>query len=89
VLIAMLLALVIREPVAAVLASGMAQAVMLAALGVAVLHFRHRESDPRLSPSRAWDVLLWVSSLGFIVIGLWTLADKLWTVWQSLGAPHG
>jgi Mn2+/Fe2+ NRAMP family transporter len=89
VLVAMLLALVIREPVAAVLASGMAQAVMLAALGVAVLHFRHRESDPRLAPSRAWDVLLWASSLGFIVIGLWTLADKLWTVWMDLGAPHG
>jgi hypothetical protein len=77
VLVALVLALVIREPVAMVLASGMAQAVMLAALGVAVLHFRHRESDPRLAPSRAWDVLLWVSSIGFIVIGLWTLWQKL------------
>jgi hypothetical protein len=50
---------------------------MLAALGVAVLHFRHREFDPRLKPSLAWDVLLWLSSIGFIVIGLWTLWQKL------------
>jgi hypothetical protein len=77
VLVALVLALVIREPVAMVLASGMAQAVMLAALGVAVLHFRHREFDPRLKPSLAWDVLLWLSSIGFIVIGLWTLWQKL------------
>jgi hypothetical protein len=76
-LVALVLALVIREPVGMVLASGIAQAIMLAALGVAVLYFRHREFDPRLAPSRAWDVLLWASSLGFIVMGLWTLCQRL------------
>jgi len=78
-LVALVLALIIREPVAMVLASGIAQAIMLAALGVAVLFFRHRDFDPRLTPSRAWDVLLWGSSAGFIVIGLWTL-------WQRVAA---
>jgi len=78
-LVALVLALVIREPVGMVLASGIAQAIMLAALGVAVLFFRHRELDPRLVPSAAWDVLLWTSSLGFIVVGLWT-------VWQQLSS---
>jgi len=76
-LVALALAVLIREPVAMVLASGIAQAIMLAALGVAVLFFRHRESDPRLTPSRAWDALLWVSSAGFVVVGLWTLVQKL------------
>lgn len=76
-LVALVLALLIREPVGMVLASGIAQAIMLAALGVAVLYFRHREFDPRLAPSRAWDVLLWASSLGFIVMGLWTLWQRL------------
>ena len=76
-LVALVLALIIREPVAMVLASGIAQAIMLAALGVAVLYFRHRESDPRLAPSRAWDLLLWVSSAGFILVGFWTLWQKL------------
>jgi hypothetical protein len=76
-LVALTLALAIREPVAMVLASGIAQAIMLAALAVAVLFFRYRECDPRLTPSRAWDVLLWVSSAGFILVGLWTLWQKL------------
>jgi Mn2+/Fe2+ NRAMP family transporter len=70
-LVALVLALAIREPVA------MAQAIMLAALGVAVLFFRHRESDPRLAPSLAWDILLWISSVGFILVGLWTLWQKV------------
>ena len=66
-----------REPVAMVLASGAAQAVMLAALGVAVLWFRWRALDPRLRPGRAWDILLVTSSAGFIIIGLWTLWQQL------------
>lgn len=79
-LVAMVLALAIREPVAMVLASGMAQAVMLAALGVAVLWFRWRALDPRLRPGRAWDALLVVSSVGFILIGSWTLWERTTTL---------
>lgn len=82
-LVALVLALVIRAPVAMVLASGMAQAVMLAALGVAVLWFRWRALDPRLRPGRAWDVLLVVSSVGFIVIGTWTLWERITTLWAG------
>jgi peptidoglycan biosynthesis protein MviN/MurJ (putative lipid II flippase) len=74
---AVALALVIREPVAMVLASGVAQAIMLAALAVAVLWFRHSDADPRLAPSRAWDVLLWLSATGFVVIAAWTIWQKL------------
>ena len=79
-LVALVLALAIRAPVAMVLASGMAQAVMLAALGVAVLWFRWRTLDPRLRPGRAWDALLLVSSVGFIVIGSWTLWERVTTL---------
>jgi hypothetical protein len=60
-----------------VLASGIAQAIMLAALGVAVLFFRHRDFDARLTPSRGWDLLLWLSSAGFVLIGFWTLLQKV------------
>jgi len=77
VLVATGLAVAIGEPVAMVLASGVAQAIMLAALAVAVLWFRYRESDPRLAPPPAWDVLVWISAAGFLVIGLWTAWDKL------------
>jgi len=76
-LAALILALIIREPVGMVLASGIAQAIMLAALGVAVLFFRHRDFDARLTPSRGWDLLLWLSSAGFVLIGIWTLLQKV------------
>ena len=76
-LVALALALAIRAPVAMVLASGVAQAIMLAAVAVAVLWFRYRECDPRLVPSRGRDVLLWLSVAGFIVVGLWTAWEKL------------
>ena len=77
VLVAGLLALAIDAPVAMVLASGVAQAIMLAALAVAVLWFRHADADPRLAPSRAWDLLLWLSAAGFLAVGLWTAFDRL------------
>ena len=81
VLAATLLALLIRQPVAMVLASGIAQSVMLAAIGVAVVYFRWRETDPRLAPSRAWDALLAVSVAGLVTVGLWTLWEKLASAW--------
>ena len=76
-LVALGLALVIREPVGMVLASGIAQAIMLAALAVAVLFFRYCKSDPRLTPSLWWDALLWLSSAGLLVVGGWTIWRKL------------
>jgi len=77
VLVATGLAIGIGEPVGMVLASGVAQAIMLAALAVAVLWFRHGEGDPRLMPSRAWDLLVWVSAAGFLIVGVWTAWDKV------------
>jgi hypothetical protein len=81
VLAATLLALLIRQPVAMVLASGIAQSAMLAAIGVAVVYFRWRETDPRLAPSRGWDLLLAVSVAGLVTVGLWTLWEKLAQMW--------
>ena len=75
-LVAMVFAIAIREPVGMVLASGAAQAIMLAAIAVAVIFFRYRKIDSRLKPGPAWDLLLWVSSCGFLVIGLWTAWEK-------------
>lgn len=80
VIVAAALAMLIREPVAMVLASGIAQAVMLAALGVAVIWFRHGPADPRLTPSFAWDLLLWASAAGFIIVGLWTVWQKIMVI---------
>ena len=70
------LALACREPVGMVLASGVAQAIMLAALGVAVLYFRHGAGDRRLRPTAAWDLVLWVSAAGFVLFGGWMVWQK-------------
>lgn len=63
----------VQAPAAMVLASGVAQAVMLPMLGFAVLYFRYRRTDPALAPGSVWDVMLWLSSLGLLIVGLWSL----------------
>ena len=77
VIAALAMAFLFRAPVAMVLASGVAQAVMLGALAVAVLYFRYCDIDRRLAPSRSWDVLLWCSATGFVVIAGWTIWQKI------------
>jgi hypothetical protein len=74
---ALAMAFLFRAPVAMVLASGVAQAVMLGALAVAVLFFRYRDLDHRLAPGWRWDLLLWVSAAGFLVIAGWTVWQKI------------
>lgn len=59
-----------KDAVALVLASGMAQSVMLPMLGGAALWFRYRRGDRRLDPGRAWDAALWLSVLGLFLAGL-------------------
>jgi Mn2+/Fe2+ NRAMP family transporter len=87
-LLAVVLAVTIRAPVAMVLASGAAQAIMLAGLAVAVLWFRYGEMEPRLTPSRGWDTLLWVSAAGFVVVGFWTVWQHLAPVWWQLAGTR-
>ncbi len=70
---ALLLFLCVRAPTKMVLASGTAQAIMLPMLGTAALYFRYRRSDKKMRPNRLWDVMLWLSLAGFIVIGGWSL----------------
>jgi Mn2+/Fe2+ NRAMP family transporter len=72
-LVALGMLLFFRAPVAMVLASGVAQAVMLPMLGVAVLYFRYRRLDPRLRPGRLWDAFLWLSCVGFLLVGAWAV----------------
>lgn len=77
VIAALAMAFLFRAPVAMVLASGVAQAVMLGALAIAVLYFRYCDIDQRLAPKKAWDVLLWFSAIGFIIIASWTVWQKV------------
>jgi Mn2+/Fe2+ NRAMP family transporter len=76
-LVAFATLLLVRAPVGMVLASGLAQAIMLPLLAVAVLHFRHRRVDERLRPGRLWDAMLLLSCLGFFVVGGWAVYSIL------------
>ena len=76
-LLAVLAYVFFKAPVAMVLASGIAQAVMLPLLGVGALYFRYRRSVGQLKPSRIWDLLLWLSFGGFLITGVWSLYSQL------------
>jgi Mn2+/Fe2+ NRAMP family transporter len=56
-LLALLLYIGFRAPAKMILASGMAQGIMLPMLGAAALYFRYRRSDENLRPGRLWDAL--------------------------------
>ena len=75
-LVALITYIFIANPVAMVLASGVAQAVMLPMLAVAILYFRYRQTDKRLVPGKTWDLFLWISSLGLMIAGLWSLYSR-------------
>lgn len=59
------------NPVQAILLAGMMQATMLPMLGLAAIYFRRTATDPRLAPSRLWDVMLGLSCLGLLITGVW------------------
>lgn len=65
------------KPVILVLISGTMQAIMLPLIGMAVLYFRYKKCDKRLTPSRAWDLCLWISFIGFFIIGAYQVCAKL------------
>lgn len=60
-----------------ILASGVAQGIMLPMLAGATLYFRYYRCDSRICPGRLWDVLLWISALGLLVAGGWTALTLL------------
>ena len=45
--------------------------------GLAVLWFRYRRLDARLAPGRLWDLFLWLSCAGFVVVGGWAVVGLL------------
>lgn len=74
-LIALVVFLFIRAPVAMVLAAGLGQATLLPVLGAAALYFRYKRLDARLTPSMVWDVFLWLSVAGLFVVGVWSIIN--------------
>jgi Mn2+/Fe2+ NRAMP family transporter len=65
------------NPVQAILIAGLMQAVLLPMLGIGALYFRATATDPRLAPTRLWDVLLVLSCAGLLVSGVWGVVSRL------------
>ena len=59
------------KPDRVILISGMMQATMLPMIGIGALYFRYTATDPRLAPSKAWDIMLIISFVGLLVAGAW------------------
>ena len=53
-------------------------------LGGAALYFRYRRCDPRITPGRLWDVMLWLSALGLLLAGGWLALTKLFPALEQL-----
>ena len=64
------------QPVVLVLIGGVMQGVMLPMLAGAALYFRYKRSDARLIPGMTWDAFLWLSAVGMLITGLWTVWAK-------------
>ena len=70
--------LFVQAPVLMIIGGGIAQALMLPILGVAALYFRYRRTDERLGKTLVWTVLLWISFIGFMIAGSWSLYSTIW-----------
>jgi hypothetical protein len=65
------------EPVVLVMIGGIMQGIMLPMLAGAALFFRYKRSDSRITPGFVWDAFLWISAIGMLITGLWTVWAKI------------
>ncbi len=76
------------NPVRAILLAGAIQALLLPVLGVGAIYFRYTRTDPRLRPSRLWDIALILSFLGLSVAGVWgAWPDFIAPLLRFVGVP--
>ncbi len=62
--------IVVRKPIALVIVLGVTNAVFLLVVAYQALVFRYRNTDPALTPSKGFDVFLWLSvlAIGFMAV---------------------
>ncbi|MEZ6057850.1 MAG: Nramp family divalent metal transporter [Planctomycetaceae bacterium] len=65
------------NPVSAVAFAGLMQATMLPMIGYAALYLRRTASDPRISPPVWWDILLFLSFIGLLIVGAYGVWSKV------------
>ena len=73
----------VQKPIALVIVMGISNSIFLLVVAYQALVFRYRNTDPALTPSRGFDVFLWLSVLA---IGFMAARVALLTY---LGATRG
>ncbi|WP_437202629.1 Nramp family divalent metal transporter [Planctomicrobium sp. SH664] len=80
----LVLFLQLKDPKLMVAIGGCAQALTLPMLSISALYFRYRKTDPRLAPSRAWDVLLWIAVLSITIAAMYAVGQSTLGLLQLL-----
>jgi Mn2+/Fe2+ NRAMP family transporter len=66
-----------QKPALMVMSAGIGQGILLPMVGVGALWFRYRRCVDALRPGRVWDVMLWLSFVGFVIAGVWTVYQTI------------
>jgi manganese transport protein len=73
-----------RDPKGMVIIGGFVQAATLPIIAGAALYLRYRRLDPRLAPSRAFDICLWIAFLVITAVATYAIRDwamsQLWPI---------
>jgi Mn2+/Fe2+ NRAMP family transporter len=88
--LALVLYLFVRDPKIMVIIGGFFQAATLPIIAGAALYLRYFRTDPRLTPSRLSDALLWFAFLSITGFALYAIpqwaANDLWPFLKGLGS---
>lgn len=66
-----------QSPAAMVLVAGVGGAILLPVVGVGALWFRYRRCVDVLRPGKLWDIALWISFVGFLIVGVVMMVNTI------------
>lgn len=69
--------IVVTKPLFLVIVLGISNSVFLLVVAYKAVIYRYRETDRRLTPSHAYDVIFWVSVLAIAFMAWWSIQAKL------------
>jgi len=74
-IVAVVLYILLPNPVTLVMIGGIAQGVTLPIISIAALYLRYRRCDPRLKPTLLFDLCLWCAAISISVVALYAVYD--------------
>jgi hypothetical protein len=75
--VAVVLYILLPNPVTLVMIGGIAQGITLPIISCAALYLRYRRCDPRLAPTRFFDLCLWCAAISISVVACYAVYDLL------------